>query len=231
MEVNSTFGRELLMVKINNQSGFTLMELMVALGISIILLASMVMAFTGQSRSYNTQQEITVLQEDIRAGLSLMTSEIRMAGYDPEGKADAKILFADANMFHFSLDINGDGDTEDENEDISYIRNANGTLERHTVIPPSPDDVQPIAENTENLAFEYLVDLDPVTWTQVPADLKKIRAVKISVLARTARQTSAITDTSAFVPPIAGAVWTPATPGKYQRRMMSVVVQCRNLQG
>ncbi len=227
------------MVNDNIQSGFTLMELMIAMAISGVLLAGMVMAFTGQSRSYNTQQEITELQEDIRASLGLMTSEIRLAGYDPTTTADAKILLANATEFQFSQDITdnagtgpSDGDTDDANEIIHYKINTAGSLGRATGV----GNLQPIAENTENLAFEYLVNLTPETWTQTPgttaADLKKIRAVKISVLARTKRQTSSATDTSAFIPPIAGAgTWTPATPGKYQRRMMSVVVQCRNIKG
>lgn len=223
------------MVKDNNQSGFTLMELMIVMAISGVLLAGMVMAFTGQNRSYNTQQEITALQEDIRASLGLMTSEIRMAGYDPTTTADAKIILANATEFQFSLDItddagtgSSDGDTKDANEIIRYKINTEGSLGRAA----GAGTLQPMAENTENLAFEYLVNVTPETWTQTPADLKKIRAVKISVLARTERQTSSTTDSSAFIPPIAGAgTWTPATPGKYQRRMMSVVVQCRNLQG
>ena len=212
------------------------MELMIAMAISGVLLAGMVMAFTGQSRSYNTQQEITVLQEDIRASLSMMTSEIRMAGYDPTTVADAKILLANATEFQFSLDItndagtgSSDGDTGDANEIIRYKINTEGSLGRAT----GAGTLQPLAENTEQLGFEYLINLAPETWTQTPPDLEKIRAVKIVVLARTARQTSSTTDTSSFIPPIDGTPldWTPTTPGKYQRRMMSVVVQCRNIKG
>jgi type IV pilus assembly protein PilW len=235
---SSSIGQEHFMERQNRQSGFTLVELMVAMGVSSFLLAGMVMAFTGQSRSYNTQQEITVLQEDIRACLSMMTSEIRMAGYDPTTTADAKILLANATEFQFSLDITddadtgpSDGDTGDANEIIRYKINTEGSLGRAT----GAGTLQPLAENTEQLSFEYLIKLVPETWTQTPtaADLEKIRAVKIVVLARTARQTSSTTDTSTFIPPIDGTPldWTPATPGKYQRRMMSVVVQCRNIQG
>jgi type IV pilus assembly protein PilW len=238
MGLNSTIGQEQLMGKYNSQSGFTLVELMIAMVISGVLLAGMVMAFTGQSRSYNTQQEITVLQEDIRASLSMMTSEIRMAGFDPTTTADAKILLANATELQFSQDItdnagtgSGDGDTGDANEIIRYKINTKGSLGRAT----GAGTLQPLAENTEQLGFEYLINLTPETWTQTPTakDLEKIRAVKIVVLARTFRQTSSTTDTSAFIPPIDGTPldWTPATPGKYQRRMMSVVVQCRNIQG
>ena len=238
MEVNSTIEQEQDMVKYNSQSGFTLMELMIAMSISGVLLAGMVTAFTGQSRGYNTQQEITELQEEIRASLDMLTSEIRLAGFDPDGTADAKIEKANATELIFTADINGDGDYDkppgtDPNEIIRYA--ISGTsLGRATGAAAlgGAGILQPLVENIENLAFEYLIDVDADTWVPLPADLKKIRAVKIIVMGRTDRQTSAATDSSSFRPPIAAAPdWTPGTPGKYQRRMMSVVVQCRNLQG
>lgn len=217
------------MLKNNGQSGFTLIELMISMAISLVLLAGMVMAFTAQSRSYNTQQEITPLQEDIRASLSLMSSEIRLAGYDPTRNAGAKIEKATGTEFQFTSDITEDGDTGDGNEDIRYKISTTGSLGRET---GGTGGLQPLAENIENLAFDYL--MDDGTWTQAPAvaDLGKIRAVKIVVLGRTARQTSTATDYGPFKPPISGAPnWTPATPGNFQRRMMSVVVQLRNQQG
>ena len=228
-------GQEQFMAKENNQSGFTLVELMISMAVSSVLLAAMVMAFTGQSSSYNTQEEITALQEDVRAAMDLMSSEIRMAGYNPTGNADSQILLATGTQFQFTQDITddagtgaSDGDTDDANENIRYAINTNNSLGRET---GGAGGLQPIAENITNLAFEYL--LDDGTWTQAPTNLKKIRAVKISILGRTPRQTSSATDTSAFKPPLSSTAsdWTPAAPGKYQWRMMSVVVQCRNQQG
>lgn len=220
------------MVNNNGQSGFTLSELMIAMAISLVLLAGMVMAFSGQSRSYNTQQEITALQEDLRASLNLMSSEIRLAGYDPTKGADAKVVKASGTEFQFTLDITddpgtggADGDTDDANETIRYALSAANSLGRDT-----GGGLQPLAENIENLAFEYL--MDDGTWTQAPADPDDIRAVKIAVMGRSARQTSSASDSSDFKPPLGAAPdWTPATPGKFQRRMMSVVVQLRNQQG
>ncbi len=223
----------------NKQSGFTLIELMVTMVVSGILLAAMVMAFTAQSRTYNTQEEVTTLQEDLRAALSLMSSEIRMATYNPTYGANVGITTATADEFRFAMDLNGDGntgDTDDPNEDIRYGINSNGSLGRDTS-GDSLTGLQPIAENIEQLAFEYLVDdswIPSLTDTSPPVDTKKIRAVKICILGRTARQTSSTVDNSTFNPPLAtppSPLWTPASPGRYQWRMMSVVVQLRNQQG
>jgi len=215
------------------QQGFTLIEMMVALAISGFLMAVVAMAFTGQSRSYNTGQDIASLQQNLRSALQLMAKEIRMAGYDPTGKAGAGISTATSTNLQFTQDIgNGaggasDGDTSDANEDIRYAINTNGDLGRET---GGAGGLKSVIENIDQLAYEYY--LDNGTWTQAPGDPKKIRAVKIMLLGHSARENAGMTDTSTFKPPIAsGAVpdWTPVTPGRFHWRMMSLIVECRNL--
>ena len=90
------------MMEDNRQKGFTLIELMVAMAISGMLMAVVVMAFTGQSKSNNSVQDVTSLQQDLRSALQLMAGEIRMAGYDPTGKAGSAILTADGTTLKFS---------------------------------------------------------------------------------------------------------------------------------
>ena len=222
------------------QKGFTLIELMVAMAMSGMLMAVVAMAYTGQSRSNTTVQDVSSLQQDMRSALQLMAREIRMAGYDPTGKAGAGISLATSTNFQFTQDVgdgaggDSDGDTADANEDIRYAINTNGALGRET---GGGGGLQPIAENIDQLAYEYLLD-DNTTWTQTPLDLTKIRAVKIIILGHSARETAGAIDTSTFIPPLETPVvspavapnWTPAAPGRYHWRLMSLIVQCRNLQ-
>jgi type IV pilus assembly protein PilW len=227
---SSSIGQEHFMERQNRQCGFTLIELMVSMVISGVLLAAMVLAFTAQSRTYNTQEEIATLQEDLRASLGMMSSEARMAAYNPTGGSNAEIITAAANGFRFTMDLDADGKTDGTNEDVRYGINTNGSLGRETS-GTGTGALQPMAENIEQLAFEYLVD---GSWVATTTETKKIRAVKICVLGRTARKTSGAADNSTFNPPLATApspVWTPATPDGYQRRMLSVVVKLRNQQG
>ena len=72
------------------QKGFTLIELMVAMAISGMLMAVVAMAYTGQSRSNTTVQDVSSLQQDMRSALQIMAREIRMAGYDPTRDGDCK---------------------------------------------------------------------------------------------------------------------------------------------
>lgn len=218
------------------QQGFTLIELMVAMAISGMLMAVVAMAYTGQSRSSNNVQEVSNLQQDMRSALQLMAREIRMAGYDPLGNANARITVATSTNLRFTEDVwdgtpggDSDGDTSDANEDIRFAINTSGVLGRET---GGAGGLQPIVETIHQVLFEYYLESD--TWTQTPtaAQLDQILAVKIIVLGHSARETSGAVDSSTFIPPLdssPSADWTPADPGRYHWRMMSLVVQCRNL--
>ena len=65
---------------LNNEDGVTLIELMVYMVISGMLLSAAVMAFMGQNKTYNRQDITAETQQNIRAALSLMVAEIRLAG-------------------------------------------------------------------------------------------------------------------------------------------------------
>jgi type IV pilus assembly protein PilW len=226
------------MIRSNNQSGFTLIELIVVMVLSGILLGVMVMAFTGQSRSYNTQQDISTLQEDMWAALQLISRDVHMAGYDKKTTAGSKIIAATALTFNATQDINEDGALGGNEEDIKYsfvtppagsiaslMRSTNGGAD------------QPVIDNLTHVGFDYrtitISGNDPWAWawTAAPADLTTIRVVRVCMQGRTARQTSTVQDTSSFFPPLSNAPdWTPtaATVGAFQFRTMCVEIQCRN---
>ncbi len=63
--------------------GITLIELMIALVIGAVLMTGLFTAFISQHRSYTVQDQISTVQQSVRAGMSLMVREIRMAGFNP----------------------------------------------------------------------------------------------------------------------------------------------------
>ncbi len=63
--------------------GITLIELMVTLVIGAILMVGLFTAFISQHRSYTVQDQISTIQQSVRAGMNLMVREIRMAGFNP----------------------------------------------------------------------------------------------------------------------------------------------------
>jgi type IV pilus assembly protein PilW len=229
------------MKKRNNQSGLTIIELLIAMAISGGLLAAMIMSFTGQSSSYNAQQEISTMQEDMWAALQLISRDVRMATYDRAGSGLPVVMTATAANFRATQDINQDGDTDDPNEDIMY--QLNGTSLGRSTNGGIPGSFQPVIDNIENLAFEYQTVTksgnDPWLWawnswaiTPSAATLENIRVVKVCMQGRTNRQTSIGMDTTNLVPPFNSGVpagWTAVPADRFQRRIMCVEIKCRNL--
>jgi type IV pilus assembly protein PilW len=68
----------------NNQSGFSLTEMMIVLAILGVVLAAMYNTFTHQQKSYSVQDNVSVMQQNVRVGLDYLVKDIRMAGYIPE---------------------------------------------------------------------------------------------------------------------------------------------------
>ena len=104
----------------NDNKGFTLIELLIAMAVSSIVMALIISAFGSQQKAHVTQQQVVDMQQNIRAAMYLMESEIRMAGCDPTENDVAGIQTAGPNSIGFTMDINGDEDTNDANENITF---------------------------------------------------------------------------------------------------------------
>jgi len=112
------------------KAGFTLVEMLIAVAISGILVAAIYTAYVVQQKSYVVQEQVAETQENLRAAMTRLLSEIRQAGCDPEGTADARIVEATATSFHFTADIGGNPVNENmadgiigdpaTNEDITF---------------------------------------------------------------------------------------------------------------
>jgi type IV pilus assembly protein PilW len=176
----------------NNQNGFSLIELLVSIAVGSIVLTLVTGFLYSQQRISVTQNAVVDMQQEIRSAVTLMTREIRMAGYDPTGNAGAEILQADHNNFIFTTDNNGDGDLMDDedvtkwqpNERIRYEINNNGDLGRATGI----NNLHVIATNVEALNFVYLnengVRLNDDANGNVTTSMEDIRAVQIAAVVR-----------------------------------------------
>jgi type IV pilus assembly protein PilW len=61
--------------------GFSLVELMVAMTISLIILAAVSTVFVSSKKTYSTQDRLARLQENARFAMQFITRDIRLAGY------------------------------------------------------------------------------------------------------------------------------------------------------
>ncbi|MGE5255396.1 MAG: prepilin-type N-terminal cleavage/methylation domain-containing protein [Hyphomicrobiales bacterium] len=117
--------------------GFTLLELLIALGLAMTVLGIMTAFFVNTSRSSTAQNAAAGAQQSARAGIEYIAYELRMAGLDPLQTAGAGIeeISATGNKLRFSLDrcnlpIGGpdgcttpvpDGDVDDISERVTYV--------------------------------------------------------------------------------------------------------------
>lgn len=69
------------LIKIKEDRGVTLVELMIALMMSGILIAALYRTFIGQQRTYTVQEQVVDMQQNVRVSIHRMMSEIRMAGF------------------------------------------------------------------------------------------------------------------------------------------------------
>ncbi len=68
-------------VSIRKTDGFTIVELLVAMAISLVVMAAIFSTFKSQQDSYVVQSQVSVTQQNLRAALFMITRDIQMAGY------------------------------------------------------------------------------------------------------------------------------------------------------
>ena len=66
------------------EKGFTLTELMIVTALLGLVLSGMYNMFVHQQKSYSVQDDVAIMQQNVRIGLSYLVKDIRMAGYIPE---------------------------------------------------------------------------------------------------------------------------------------------------
>ena len=63
------------------QQGLTLVEIMVALTVSLVLMAGIIQIFIGNKQTFRLQEGLARMQENARFSLDFMSRDIRQAGY------------------------------------------------------------------------------------------------------------------------------------------------------
>jgi type IV pilus assembly protein PilW len=220
----------------NKIRGFTLVELLVAMAISSIVLASVAAAYHTQIRSHATQQMVVDMQQNIRGAMYIMQREIRMAGHDPTGLSGASILVADDAILQFQSDDNEDGDFtggDDPMEQVRYAMTADGALGRQV----SGGLLDPLAENIDAINFVYLDGANPpnVLATPVPeSNRSDIRSIQITVVARSGQNLPGLfyqaTDDRIYRNQQGTIILDmSAAPDTFRRQLLTAEVRCRNL--
>lgn len=239
---------------IKEKCGFTLVELMLTMAISGIIMAAIYSAYISQQRTYLAQEQVAEMQQNIRAGLGMLERDIRMAGYDVTGSNNfgfvnnflfsngaglSENVMTNSNAIAFTMDLDGDGGIDQAAEDIDGNGNKdmtemeqvayrlNGTnLQRYSTTT-GIIEWHTIAEDIENIEFNYVLDDGTQSNNPVPADFSDIRMVQISILARASREDQNFTNPMLYTT-ASGVNWGPFND-HFRRRMLITTIQCRNM--
>jgi len=94
------------MKNINNQRGFTLIEMIIAAGATVIIIGSALSVYLTQHKHMIVQDQISEMQQNVRAGIEELTIITRMAGYNVPVGLEAITAY---NTNPDTIEVNYDG--------------------------------------------------------------------------------------------------------------------------
>ncbi len=140
--------------KKNTEAGFSLLELMIAMTITLVLLALVTTLFSGSMSIRERESAKTDALTSANAALNVMSREIANAGY---GLTDNGIISADSgtNQIHFRSNWNnGNLATSTEGEDITfYYDPATESIVRYDAHAGTTTST--VVNGISNVTFQY----------------------------------------------------------------------------
>jgi type IV pilus assembly protein PilW len=220
-----------------NQSGFTLVELLIAMVVALLVSAAIFASYKVQQQTHKAQMQVTEIQQNLRAAMEMMSREFKMVGYDPTYTGEYGITVATATNFQFTADLcdNGDdpkavavplcpapGKYAGQNLDETYNYRIFGT--RDLVRTPADS---PIAHNIEFIEFYYI--LEDGTGRPAPSadEIVDVRSVRVTIVARAAEPDFKYTDTNTY-PLGSGAPSLGPYGDNFRRRSLIRTIELRN---
>ena len=167
--------------KLGKVTGFTLTELMVAMGIGMVVLAAVTTTFMAQAKFYNAQEQINEMQQNARGALNVITREVKMGGYKPSGGTFNGITYSAAELL-IQADLDSSGtisNSSTANEQITY---AYDSTNKQITRKKGTGTAEVLADNITAFAVNYYDGNGASTTT-----FANIRQVKVDITARTAK--------------------------------------------
>jgi len=222
------------------RKGFTLLELLVAVALSVIIITAAYFFYSTQIKFRVTQERVTDMQQNLRASMVMLGNDIRMAGYDPEGTTKAGIAAASAASltFTFSLEPEANGRDDDGDDTVDEADEASFPMTLETLSYTLNDEDHDgdmdlvrivggsrvvVGENMEALELNYV--LEDGSTTSAPTDRNRVVAVRIALLARSRTADPGFSNGVTYRGYT--KTWGAYDDG-YRRRLLRRTVRCRN---
>jgi type IV pilus assembly protein PilW len=202
------------------ENGFTLVELLVAMAITIVVIVSIYSLYTTQQKSYMAQEQIVAMQQNLRAGMTLLAMDLMTAGYDPIG----------GNNTGLTSDLNYD-------REIKFTRvidPTSGTTEEirygYALVSGVTSLYREINGGSRMAVAEYIDWLNFVCLDANHASTTNpllVRSIEVTMVARTGRGDRGYTDTKQYKNNW-GNTFGPKNDN-HRRMALHREVYCRNL--
>ena len=166
-----------------SREGFTLIEMVVALGLSLVTVTGVYSLYVSELRAQNVREDRLEMQQQARVVIDVVSRELLMAGFDPRGvnkdvdlTNDFQGITYHPDRLTIKADLNGNGLIADPNESIIFVYDARTHILRRN----TGGGNQPFGENIESFLVQYFDQEGKPT-----ANSLAIRQVGITVTART----------------------------------------------
>jgi len=155
--------------------GYSLVELLVAMAITLVVMAGVYKVYVSQQDSYLLQEQVAEMQQNARIAKYVLMKDIRMVGYNPTRTINIVTSFVarlpgdgldagdpdrtstGSNSIAFTLDDNGNTVLDANFDEQIAFRVAGNNLQRFDV---DNNAWLTVVENIEALGFAYAFDND-----------------------------------------------------------------------
>ena len=134
---------------VSGEGGTSLIELLVAMAMAGLVMAATVTLLLAGQAAYTVGTARAEATQSARVALERMGSELRQAGYDPQGTRFEPILVAEPARITLQRDLNENGVIDLTRERITYF--LRGTVLRRE----AGGGAQPLAEGVSGLWLTY----------------------------------------------------------------------------
>ncbi len=219
-----------------DEQGFTLVELMIVVLLSVVVSGAIYWSYTSQQAVYRRQEAVVDMQQNLRSGVYMLGQELRMAGYDRTNSGNFNIVTATSSSLNYTQDLDENGTIGGPNENVTIVFDdildagesatgnctpANPCIRRNT-----GGGAQPFIDNVDNFELLYVFE-DGTRTINPPANQEdKIRSVRLSILVRADTPDPKWANTMFYT--TGSGVIIPPFNDAFRRRMLVTTFQCRN---
>jgi type IV pilus assembly protein PilW len=172
-----------------NPRGMTFVELLVTLVISSVIMAGVYKVVINQAKVYSAQEQVVEFQQNIRAAMDQMVSDIWMAGYDNDSSTSKIVIDHPVTPGSTQLSISYEYDDTTEYA-VTYKLSGDELVKQITVIKDtgvSNTVEEVLLDGVDSLGLSYGLDTnnDGVvdSWVSASGVTSKVIAIRVQLSA------------------------------------------------